>query len=832
MGHHARVMRALVAAAVAAAAAPAAANAAQVTVDAGALRARVSDAPLAVRWTDADRSTVLELRGLTADGERAAEASGLRSENGAARMTARTPAGRTVELEIAPAGDGIVRLRMAASASQSGVAFAAEPGERFVGFGERSNAVDHAGKEVENYVSDGPYRQEDRNYVKATTPPWGDRPRDDATYFPIPWALSSRGVGVLLANDETSRFRFGEAREWTADVDSGTLELRVFAGPRPADALERFTATVGRQPPPATPWSFGPWFQTGQPNVVPLEEERKIIDTLRDADAPASAAETQMHYLPCGAHRGNEDYERRRNEQFHGAGLAHLAYFNPHVCQSYDPVYSEAAAAGVLQRSPAGGPFTFPAFVGGSGPLGFTQEPLAQFDFTAPNAKPFYERLVREAFDAGKDGWMEDFGEYTPPFAVSADGTPGERIHNRYPTTYHCAVHAIARRLPRPVSRHQRSGWTGSAACADIVWGGDPTTVWGYDGLESVVTQALSMGLSGVSRWGTDIGGYHSFGPREELSPEMLRRWIQVGAVSAVMRTKRSGIAVPPYERPQVFDPDTLPVWRRYTKLHTQLHPYLLAADRAYRERGLPVMRHHLLTHPGDPEAVKRDDQFLFGPDLLAAPVTAPGVRERRVYAPAGTWVDFWRSVAFRGSDGALVPQRARLLAGGREHVLPAPEDELPLLVRAGAVLPLLAPDVDTLAPYDGDGVVTAAERADRRTLLAFPRGRSVARMDEDERVGSTEGRRRWVLTISGRRTRTYTIRAALGTLRRPFRPRRVTVGRRRLSRRAWSWDGAAQVLTVEARTRRGIVRVEGRVTRARRGSGRRRPAGRAPGRP
>ncbi len=97
------------------------------------------------------------------------------------------------------------------------------------------------------------------------------------------------------------------------------------------------------------------------------------------------------------------------------------------------------------------------------------------------------------------------------------------------------------------------------------------------------MTQALTIGMSGVARWGSDIGGYNSFGARERLTPELLKRWIEVGAVSGVMRTKRSGIALPAYERPQVFDPGTLPVWRRYAKLHTQLLPYV-----AGRRRRLP----------------------------------------------------------------------------------------------------------------------------------------------------------------------------------------------------------------------------------------------------
>ena len=256
---------------------------------------------------------------------------------------------------------------------------------------------------------------------------------------------------------------------------------------------------------------------------------------------------------------------------------------------------------------------------GGGGPAGFTVEPLAQFDFTAPRTQAFYARLVREAVAQGKDGFMEDFGEWTPPLVRSADGTPASRLHNRYPRDYHCAVRRITRSLPRPIVRFQRSGWTGAARCSVNVWGGDPTTVWGFDGLRSAVTQALTIGMSGVARWGSDIGGYNSFGTGERLTRELLDRWIQFGAVSGVMRTKRSGIAIPAYERPQVFDPASLPVWRRYTKLHTQLLPYLEAADRTYRRTGLPIMRHALLTNPGDRRAAPAADQFSFGPDLLAA---------------------------------------------------------------------------------------------------------------------------------------------------------------------------------------------------------------------
>ena len=141
------------------------------------------------------------------------------------------------------------------------------------------------------------------------------------------------------------------------------------------------------------------------------------------------------------------------------------------------------------------------------------------------------------------------------------------------------------------------------------------------------------------------------------------------------------------------------------------------------------------------------------------------------------------------------------MLRGGRYHTLPAPLDRLPLLVRSGAVIPLLPADVDTLAPYRGRGVVRLADRRGAMQLLAFPRGRSSAGMGErPERLRSVEDARGWRLTIRGKRARRYSLQASLATLRRPFAPRRVIVNGRPLSRRRWSYDRRTRGLRVELR--------------------------------
>jgi len=298
-----------------------------------------------------------------------------------------------------------------------------------------------------------------------------------------------------------------------------------------------------------------------------------------------------------------------------------------------------------------------------------------------------------------------------------------------------------------------------------------------------------------------------------------------------VMRTKRSGLAFPPYQRPQVFDDENLPVWRRYTKLHTQLYPYILAADARYRATGMPLMSHLALHHPDDARAGAQESEFMYGPDLLAAPVVTAGATERKVYAPAGRWVDVWRSVRFHEPTGGLRLGRARLLRGGRDHTLPAPIDELPLLARAGTLLPLLPADVDTLAEYGrAPGLVHLSDRLGRMNLLAFPRGRSSASFNEGERLRSVEGKRRWTLTVSGKRQRRYDLQASLGTLERSFVPRRVLADGRPLPRSAWSFDSGTRVLTARFSGRRVTLRVDARRSGVPRPPGP--PVDRVPGRP
>ncbi len=209
--------------------------------------------------------------------------------------------------------------------------------------------------------------------------------------------------------------------------------------------LRRFSADVGRQPPPAAPFYFGPWWQ-------PDGDAAQNIAQLKAAGALGSLMQTYTHYLPCGDQQGHTAEQQAMTAQAHDAGLAITTYFNPMICTTYQPPYGLAAAGGFLNTNAAGQPYVYPY-------TGSRVFPVSQFDFTAPGTVGFYGDLLSEAVGNGYDGWMEDFGEYTPPDARSADGTPGPEMHN----ATRCSTTAPPTRTRRTA---RRARWRASTARA------------------------------------------------------------------------------------------------------------------------------------------------------------------------------------------------------------------------------------------------------------------------------------------------------------------------------------------------------------------------------
>ena len=257
---------------------------------------------------------------------------------------------------------------------------------------------------------------------------------------------------------------------------------------------------------------------------------------------------------------------------------------------------------------------------------------------------------------------------------------------------------------------------------AAFLWSGDVYTTW--ETLKTHVPVAINTGLTGIPYWGTDIGG---FVPTKEYTGELHARWFQFGAFCPLFRAhgrtwhcgcpgggiqalghneiaNYTGGAGNP-DPSELRNPDVEPICRKYLELRYRLMPYLYSAVRETHETGLPIMRALWLHYPDDAAAVARGDQYLWGRDMLVAPVVEKGAAERRLYLPRGHWYDFWTE---------------EKIEGGREVSKAVDLSTMPLYVRAGSIIPMgpvkqyAAEKVDgplTLLIYPGADAASALRR-------------------------------------------------------------------------------------------------------------------------
>jgi len=714
---------------------PVAAQANAVTVTSGSLTASVELDPFAISFTDGDarllstaQATPLVTPGALGfsvlGGTEAhqlgysldVDASAWFSTTSATQVGPATfevattdPLGRTFTVTIVEHAPGVLAVEATLSdtavVALTGASFVLGDAEHTVGFGERSDAVDQRGRIVTTWNEEGPFSA--GVFAPVTDPVFGDRWQGPQPFpgsnFTMPWFVSSAGYGFLLDSTWMNEFDMGatDSGTWTVATREPALRYRLYAGPTTADIVERFTADTGRQPKPAE-WFFGPWLQPG-----PGPE------FWRANDVPLTVAQTYAHYLPCAAQFGNRGAQRERVAGWHEQGIKVTTYVNSFVCSGHPAgAYTDGDSNGWFIQLPIGGTYPVPyvAYLQPDGPY------HGVVDFTNADAAAFWQRLILEAIEDGYDGWMEDFGEYVPVDAVMADGSTGLAHHNDYCRAYHRASHELTWPLKgTDFAQFIRCGYTGAAPYARIVWGADPSEDFSRaDGLAAAVSQGISMGLSGIGYWGSDVGGFHAIVHAERADVELQSRWLEFGAFSGVLRTQGTGyprpslgpIATYPEERAQVYEEPVLPIWRKFAKLRTQLFPYTWQAAMDYQETGLPIMRHLSMAFPDDPGVWEpaAEYEFLFGPDILVAPVIEDEARERDVWLPPGEWVNFWNAVTYDEMTGSFddAGRSDVIVAGGQVVTVDAPLDEIPLFVRAGTCLDLLPADTFTLADFPG----------------------------------------------------------------------------------------------------------------------------------
>ncbi len=634
----------------------------------------------------------------------------------AARLVSRTPerasfalaaSGGRIEIDVAASGAKVTITTRVASAEATPAAsawnklalsFALAPDEHFFGLGERYASVDHRGLSLYAWAEEGGTGTGEDVDPRAPESLVPNGP--SMTYFPVPFFLSSRGYAMHLRTTYRTETHLGSERPDAFRVAANAVELAadVYVHSDPKASLDEFTRDTGRPFVPAT-WVFGPRRRVAYDDYVGDVEEWRM---LRVRGVPTTGLDDATHFLPARSELGREDVLRQWVETAHAHGYKVMAYANPHVSTSMPAAAEDLAYGkdhGLFALSPDGAVAeTF--FVSGGA------QTVATLDLTRPEAVLWFQDLLRRTLALGYDGWMQDFGEYVRRPWRFADGRTGDAVHNEFPVLSAKAAHdLLVRERGDDFLFFVRSGYTGTQVYVPAVWGGDPEATFdATQGIPAMLRAGLSLGMSGVPFWGSDVTGFKCLTdfPRDK---EMYLRWAELGAVSPIMMEQNA--CANPLGRREKWtlwsDDETIDVYGKMARLHTRLAPYFEVLAREAHLSGLPVMRHPFLLYPREPQAWRVESAFFLGPSLWAAPVVRRGARTKETWLPPGLWVDV---------DDFTVHE------GGRTVVIPAPLAKLPLFLADGGIVPMLDASVETLAPATDPDVVTAERVGDRLDVL------------------------------------------------------------------------------------------------------------------
>lgn len=534
--------------------------------------------------------------------------------------------------------------------------------EKVLGLGEKSGPLVRNGRTYTMWNSDLPCYS----------------PTTDPLYKSIPFYLSTRDYGIFLDNTFRTVFDVGESANdrLVVQADGGALIYYVIAG-EPREALDRYTQLTGRPMLPPK-WAFGYAQSRGYYTNEPLA--RAVANTLRARRIPSDIIYQDIGWVE---ELQNFVWNPERYDDPEGM-LADLEAQGFKVIVSQDPIVSqrntaqwqELADAGlfVLDRR-TGEPYDMPWPWGGNGGV---------VDFTRPGAADYWGELQQTVVDHGVDGFWTDMGE--PAWSnldapdrlfMQHEAGPHAEIHNVYGHTWdEIVTDQWRKRNPnRRIFQMTRAayagmqrfttGWSGDSGCEEDI-------LSGWDRLEDQVRMAQSSGLGGIAFWSSDISGYCGNIDDYEAFAPLYVRWMQFGMFNSLSRVHHNGDwAVEPWQFGEKYED----MVRSAVELRYRLIPYLYTyAARSYAT-GLPMMQPLALVYPDDDEALKADTQFLFGDEMLVAPVVQEG-SSREVYLPAGTWVDF--------------NDPAEHVEGGRWITVDAGLDETPIWVREGSIIPTM----------------------------------------------------------------------------------------------------------------------------------------------
>ncbi|WP_380874792.1 alpha-glucosidase [Sphingomonas sp. DBB INV C78] len=565
-------------------------------------------------------------------------------------------------VEVRPAGEGFNRFWMR---------LVAETGERLWGGGEQMSYFDMAGRRFPLWTSEPGVGRDKSTQLTWQADVTGKSGGDYwNTNYPQPTFVSSRRYALHVETNAFAAFDFRDAAFHEIEAWEMPARIEAWAAPTFVDLVSQLSTRFGRQP-RLPDWAIGG-------AIVGLKDGERSFERLESF----IAAGAEVSALWC------EDWVGLRVTSFGKRlfwdwkanatrypdlagriaalaerGIRFMGYVNPYLAAD-GTQYGEAAERGYLALRQDSDDIYL---------VDFGEFDCGVVDFTNPDAAAWFaERIIgQEMLDFGLSGWMADFGEYLPVDVRLSNGVDGMLMHNPWPTIW-AKVNADAvesRGKTGEAVFFMRAGWTGVQAYCPLLWAGDQSVDFTrHDGIGTVIRAALSSGMLGNAYHHSDIGGYTSlFG--NVRTAELIMRWSEMAAFTPVMRSHEGNR---PDENLQIDgDPQVLAHFARMTRIHVALAPYVAGLCDEAAATGAPLQRPLFLHFEEDADCYGVETAYLYGPDLLVAPVIEAGAERWPVYLPAGAeWVHVWSGERH---------------TGGQTVEVAAPIGSPPLFWRAGS---------------------------------------------------------------------------------------------------------------------------------------------------
>ena len=602
--------------------------------------------------------------------------------------------------------------------------------ENYYGFGEKAGALNRKFKHMTMWNSDIPA-------YKADT---------DPLYQTIPFFYGlDRGAayGIFFDNSSWSSFDMGKEfpDRYSFGALGGELNYYFFSGPSPRKILERFTELVGRAPLPPR-WSLA--YQQCRWSYYPESRVRKLASDFRSKRIPCDVIYLDIDYM-----EGYRIFTWSKKDFPHPKSMiSDLARDGFKIAVIVDPGIKVDSLYHAYRSGLSGDHFL--KYPDGKTYVGKVWPGACAFpDFSKATTRAWWGKNFEVLTEAGVRGFWNDMNEpsvfdvpsKTVELNVIHDDnglkTPHTKNHNTYGLLMTRATYEGVRGL-RPGERPfvlTRASYAGGQRYS-AAWTGDNISSWEH--LEMAVPVMLNLSISGQPFVGTDIGGFVG-------SPdgELYARWLQLGVFSPLMRTHTEWGSKD--QEPWSYGPTYENINKATIELRYKLLPYIYDAMAQASATGVPPMRPLAFEYPDVVGFLTEGTQFMFGDDLLIAPVLWPGATNREVRLPKGGWYDYWSGKKYEGNTSVTVG---------------APINRIPIFVKAGAILPM-----QQVLQYSDQAPI------DPLTLTFYPTDSSSSEYYEDDGHSFAYEKGEYLKRVFGQKKTERSMEILIGRVEGSYRP-------------------------------------------------------------